>query len=650
MNATLLLRTALAGLLGGLFSTSLPAADRVKANNADALNLPTSWTGPVPTSADVAVWDHTITANRSTVLGADLSFGGIRIANPGGTATLMTISSSTGTTHTLTLGSSGIDMSEATVDLTITSNIVLGASQTWEVAAGRTLSSSGTLSGSGILTLAGPGRVFLTGNTSLHSGGTRLDDGVEVLINSGSTGTPFGLGTLTVGQNVRIAGTATGARFINNAVVLNGDLTVGRSDLAAGNTFNFTGGIEVGNATRTLNFVNTDANLYGNGKSITGTGNGRLILANGNAGASPVVLVRLGEVGQTFSVTSDLTVGTNVLLYFNASNTLGSNAGLTIQSGGTLDLSNRGGAAFTQTIQSLEGAGTVTSNRTSAAISTLIIDGGTGTGSTTFSGNIVTGPSGASVAVTKQGQTTQIFSGSNNYTGQTIVTAGTLLINGTHTDSGAGTGNGYGHISIGHFQVADGATFGGSGRIAGNNAQNNSNLVLVQSGGTLAPGAGIGTLTLNGANLTGTNRRILNMATGAKFAFQLAGNGSAADQIALWNYASGDLLLNSNQINLTLSGPVVAGTYTVTLFSFYSDGGLTLTGSGITGGLVIGSLDPRIIDTPTLAYNAGGNRIQLTYTVIPEPSTAALAGAGLALGFWSAARRRGKQVPSSMNV
>src|SRR5688500_18573866 len=65
------------------------AADRIKADNADALNLTSSWVGGVvPTTSDVAVWDSSVTAANTVLLGADLSVAGLRIANPGGAVTI----------------------------------------------------------------------------------------------------------------------------------------------------------------------------------------------------------------------------------------------------------------------------------------------------------------------------------------------------------------------------------------------------------------------------------------------------------------------------------------------------------------------------------------------------------------------------------
>lgn len=282
----------------------------------------------------------------------------------------------------------------------------------------------------------------------------------------------------------------------------------------------------------------------------------------------------------------------------------------------------------------------MTTFKNSGGISVLTIDGGVSTGTSTFAGNITSGTTaGASVAITKTGNSTQILGGANNYIGQTRVTAGTLLITGTHSDSALVGLNGYNSATDGHFLVETGATFGGSGLIAGNNNQNNSNMILVQAGGFLTAGSSTSELRLNGQNISGVNSRVLNLASGAELNLTLAGDGSSASQVEMWNYASGDLLLNGNEINLTLEGPLVAGTHTVTIFEFYSDGGSTLMTSGITSGLAIGFVDPNITGTPTIIYDSLGGTISLQYTVVPEPATCVLLTAGLGLGLFFRRRR-----------
>lgn len=60
---------AAAALLLGMVAAS-HSATIVKANNADALNLTSSWTGAVvPGASDTAVWDATVAGANSPALG-----------------------------------------------------------------------------------------------------------------------------------------------------------------------------------------------------------------------------------------------------------------------------------------------------------------------------------------------------------------------------------------------------------------------------------------------------------------------------------------------------------------------------------------------------------------------------------------------------
>src|SRR5688500_8226492 len=86
-NCTLILAAAAAA--AALPAVSTRAADILKADNADDLNLGTSWVGgTAPGTEDVGVWDSTVTTANSTALSAAASIGGIRIANPGGLVTV----------------------------------------------------------------------------------------------------------------------------------------------------------------------------------------------------------------------------------------------------------------------------------------------------------------------------------------------------------------------------------------------------------------------------------------------------------------------------------------------------------------------------------------------------------------------------------
>ena len=143
---------------------SAQAATRQKANNASSLNITSSWSGAVlPTAADVATWSSIVTGSNSVLLGADLGWNGITITNPGAAVTI-------GPGNTLTLGSSGIDMSAATQNLTVSSGLtLLGSSgQTWNVATGRTLTlNTGTFTRSPGATLNIPGSGTVTAGLTL---------------------------------------------------------------------------------------------------------------------------------------------------------------------------------------------------------------------------------------------------------------------------------------------------------------------------------------------------------------------------------------------------------------------------------------------------------------------------------------------------
>ena len=65
------------------------AADRIKINNTDNLNLGSSWTGGVPSRDHMAVWTNAVTGANSSLLGGNVNWQGIRIANPGGLVTIL---------------------------------------------------------------------------------------------------------------------------------------------------------------------------------------------------------------------------------------------------------------------------------------------------------------------------------------------------------------------------------------------------------------------------------------------------------------------------------------------------------------------------------------------------------------------------------
>ncbi|MBC8039299.1 MAG: hypothetical protein H7Y06_02035 [Opitutaceae bacterium] len=232
-----------------------------------------------------------------------------------------------------------------------------------------------------------------------------------------------------------------------------------------------------------------------------------------------------------------------------------------------------------------------TGNIYTGAGSTGIIEGGT----------IVTDGN-----VTKINKGTLVLNNINTYAGQTIVTAGTLIVNGS---------------IAGEAVVREGAFLGGSGVIGG--------LATIESGATLSPGTSLtpGTLPDSGnafpaggnlGTLTFANGLALN--DGAILAFEL---GATSDLIVV----SGGTLSGPSSgkitVNLTDSGGFTAGTYTL-----IDATGATLTSIGATSldlGTTIAGYD--------FTFTQNGDLFQLiaTASAVPEPAATAATAAFVAL-------------------
>jgi autotransporter-associated beta strand protein len=140
-----------------LLGASAQAATSIKQNNTTALSLAGSW-DVLPTAADFAKWDNTVTVPNTTyLLGNPVSWAGMLIANPGG---LLTVNADA---NTLTLGTSGIDMTAATADFTLNCPVTLGGAQTRNDQLGRTLTVNGIVGGAFVLTKKGEGTLILNG-------------------------------------------------------------------------------------------------------------------------------------------------------------------------------------------------------------------------------------------------------------------------------------------------------------------------------------------------------------------------------------------------------------------------------------------------------------------------------------------------------
>jgi autotransporter-associated beta strand protein len=300
------------------------AGQFVKANNADTLNLATSWTNnAVPGADDIVQWDNTITDpnNATDILGANAAWGGIKILNPAGPVTISAGS-------TLTLGAGGIDLSGATADLTLASDITLPdyTVQTWNVPAGRTLSLSGafTRSGGAALNFNGDGLINITAGTASSVLGYGLVNGTDVA-------------ALDASLNVSTVNAVIG--YIPNpstGVPSSQYMDVNTSIGATGNDWYTSGSTTYYPLVVRFDTPNPNRNywqLFGHNLILLNGNKGpNTILVTTNVGACDIILTGDGSGGATIGM-RQTSVGSEFI--FDQENTLGSlyiNLGFSVKS------------------------------------------------------------------------------------------------------------------------------------------------------------------------------------------------------------------------------------------------------------------------------------------------------------------------------
>jgi autotransporter-associated beta strand protein len=242
----------------------------VKANNTDSLNLGSSWVGgAAPGATDVAVWNDTVTGPNTTEPGGDLTWAGLAIGNPAGPVTL-------NAGNTLSLGGAAlaIDMTSATADLTLNCPLTLATANTWNIAASRTLTVGGQVSGDFGFTKLGDGAATLsstannyTGNTIVSSGTLRLGAS-DVIPNGANFGNIVLNGTLDLNGNSDTVNGLSGSGSVDNTVAATtSTLTVGQN----GQTSTFSGILQ--NTVGTLNLTKVGAGtlVLGGVNTLTGS-------------------------------------------------------------------------------------------------------------------------------------------------------------------------------------------------------------------------------------------------------------------------------------------------------------------------------------------------------------------------------------------
>ncbi|TLD68835.1 PEP-CTERM sorting domain-containing protein [Phragmitibacter flavus] len=233
-------RVAVLVMAGLLWSLSMQVSAVDKANNADNLNLASSWSGAVPGVFDSARWTSAVTGANSVLLGADRTWLGIEIVAPGGDVTI-------GGIHTLTLSSGGINMSAVGPNLSILSGLTMlkGSQQVWNVGTGRVL----TL-GTGVFTRSAGSVLNVRGSGTVTTSNISLSSGIIGAWASHGTGAATRYATLSGGNVVGLSGVAaaTAADMIDVTGTVNYDLAAGGALVADAsvNTIRYTGASAAG--------------------------------------------------------------------------------------------------------------------------------------------------------------------------------------------------------------------------------------------------------------------------------------------------------------------------------------------------------------------------------------------------------------------
>ena len=447
-----------------------------------------------------------------------------------------------------------------------------GGTGAFDVTTGATnLTLSGVIGGSGALVKTGSGTLTLRGTGVAYTGATTISQGTLRLTSASAAGH-------TSAISVNAGGTLAlnGASWIGSQnITLNGGTLLTDENL----------GYVVSNK---VVYVTENSILQTNGIGITGAISDYFLDAGLNITSGKTLTFQPSTVNNGIVLRGSTSPGSGSLVVSGVGTTsLSRRANLQFKTAGASNLANTdvtltnatmnigvcdNGDANTAgaTLKSLSGNGRVFCDTTP---NTLTV--GQNDGSSTFSGVLANGS--AILSLTKTGAGTQVFSGTNTYTGTTTISSGTLVLSGPNTTRGTTTVNG------GTLQAGSATAFGSADYA------------------TLLFGAG----STGKVQLFGNSMTVVGLNTNATIGTPILENASAV--------AGTDTLTVNNAAANTFAGVLQDGSTRLLALTKGAAGTLTLSGTNtftggtiINGGTLLATAAAHLPSTGNLTINAGG--------------------------------------------
>ena len=585
-----------------LNSGSAIAIDTNGQNVTFATGLGSSNTGGLTKSGAGTL---TLTASNGYTGGTTISSGTLQVGNGGTTGSIdgnvvnnamLTFNRSDALTYSGEISGSGGLRKLGSTTLTLSgSNGYTGVTN---IATGfLVLNNTNALAGTGTISFTGGGTLRYSASNTVDYSAKILSNGIQIKIDTNGQNVTFASGLAasnTGGLRKSGGGTLTLSAsngYTGDTVVSGGTLALNNTNALAGSgTIAFGGGTLQYSASNTVDYSAKILNAFNSAISID-TNSQNVTFASGLGSSNTGGLTKTGLGTLTLTASNGYT-------------------GTTLVNGGVLALGNANALARTGTL-SFGGGSLQYSASNTVDYSSKILSSGSAISIDTNGQNVTfaTGLAASNTGgLTKTGNGILTLSGSSSYTGATAVNGGRLLVNG----------------QLGNTAVAVNASglLSGSGTILGG--------VTVASSGTLSPGNSPGVLTVGSLSLSDGSTTLMEI-----------NNTSLYDQIV----GTGTLTYGGN-LDLVISGSYANGT-TFNLFRDFSTKTLDFAAVGLdaTGSEYAGLTFTGTDGVWTSTWTTNQQRLVFSTTtgnlvVVPEPSTVAMALAGLACGGWQMMRRR----------